>query len=62
MYEIDSINAKYFKGAKPMKYISSKAYGPIMRDFSIEKSFESFCTDESMKSNYDEKLAQAKKI
>lgn len=33
-----------------------------MRDFSLEKSFESFCTDESMRSNYDEKLAQAEKI
>lgn len=33
-----------------------------MRDFSIEKSLESFCTDSSMRSNYDEKIAQAKKF
>jgi hypothetical protein len=33
-----------------------------MKDFSIEKSFESICTDSSMRSNYDEKLAEAKKF
>ena len=58
----ESINAKYYKGTKPLKFISNSKSGPIMRDFSVEKSFESFCTDSSMRSNYDEKLAEAAKI
>ena len=29
-----------------------------MRDFSIEKSIESFCTDESMRSDYAAKQAE----
>jgi hypothetical protein len=33
-----------------------------VKDFSIEKSFESFCTDSSMRSNYDTKLAEAAKF
>ena len=42
-----------------MNFISNKHNGPIAKDFSIEKSFESFCTDSSMRSNYEEKLAEA---
>ena len=60
--DIDSITAKYFKGTKTLKYISEKRNGAIMRDFSIEKSFESFCTDSSMRSDYDQKAAEAKKF
>jgi hypothetical protein len=30
-----------------------------VKDFSIEKSFESFCTDSTMRSDYEEKLAEA---
>ena len=45
-----------------MKFISDKHNGPIAKDFSIEKSFESFCTDSSMRSNYDEKLAEAARL
>ena len=48
--ELDDIQCRYFKGAKTMKFINNKNVGAIKRDFSIEKSFESFCTDESMKS------------
>jgi len=33
-----------------------------VKDFSIEKSFESFCTDSSMRSNYDEKLVESVKF
>lgn len=33
-----------------------------MRDFSIEKSYESFCTDSSMRSDYDQKAAEARKF
>ena len=42
-----------------MNFISNKHNGPIAKDFSIEKSFESFCTDSSMRSNYEEKLVEA---
>jgi hypothetical protein len=48
--QFDDINCKYFKGAKTLKWINHINSGPIIRDFSIEKSFESLCTDESMKS------------
>jgi hypothetical protein len=45
-----------------MKFISDKHNGPIAKDFSIERSAESFCTDSSMRSNYDEKLAEASRL
>ena len=38
-----------------MKFINDKKAGIIVRDFSIEKSFESFCTDESMHSWFTDK-------
>ena len=44
------MSCKYYKGAKTLKWINNKNSGPIRKDFDVTKSFESFCTDESMKS------------
>jgi hypothetical protein len=64
--EFDEIETRYFKGTKTLNWITNKNAGAIFRDFSIEKSFESFCTDESMRSengkvNYD-KIIKTEKV
>ena len=46
------MNCRFFKGTKTLKFISNKNSGAVCRDFSLERSYESFCTDESMQ-NFD---------
>jgi len=60
--EFDEINCLYYKGCKTLKFINDKKQGDIFRDFEITRSFESFCTDESMYSWYTDKEEEFPKL